>query len=160
MDPEIIGKIVNWKNDNITAKSDVGNYLYDTRPHAVTTIENPTTNISTIKQNIAYNAFNKVDSIKSPSGEKEAVFTYGTDQDRKKMIVTNNGAIIKTIIYQNNYEKIKVGDNSYEVNYIYSSDGLIAINIKHNSEQNKLYYVHTDHLGSIISLHCRPNVWK
>ena len=41
---------------------------------------------------------------------------------------------------------------SSQINYIPCPDGLAAIYVKKNSEDGKYFYVHKDHLGSILSL--------
>lgn len=138
-------------NGNIQLKTDAGGYRYYTnKPHAVGSIENPSSAIPTVPQNITYNTFLKPATI--AEGTYNLTYTYGPDYERKKSVLQNNGTTQQTIIYSGNYEKITVGANTYEVHYINSPDGLIAMNVRTNGV-DALYYVHTDHLGSITSIY-------
>ena len=55
----------------------------------------------------------------------------------------------KTMYYVGNYEKEVIpGGNTKEYDYLYTPEGLSAIAVKTNGTRS-LYYVQTDHLGSI-----------
>jgi len=74
---------------------------------------------------------------------------YGTDNQRTVSKLFINDSIQKTIHYADSYEKeIKPGNQVRQLHYINGSDGLAAIFVRNNG-QDTLYYVHTDHLGSI-----------
>ena len=142
-----------YPSGNIGSKDGVGIYDYNSaQPHAVSAIEAPSPNIPTIQQDITYTAYNKVEKI--TEGPYEADFFYGPDYDRKKMVIKQNTQIAGTKYYFGNYEKTIAGDYTRELHYIAGSDGLCAIFAKNKNtstgiEKDTMYYIHTDHLGSI-----------
>jgi hypothetical protein len=145
---------------NINTKSDVGSYLYGTivppaGPHAVVAINNPTSTIPTLQQNIIYTAFNKAKSI--TEGSNVLSFVYGYDQQRSSSKLTTGGVTQREIAYLGNYEKIKQGSTTYEVNYISSLAGLVAMYVTQNGT-GSMYYVNTDHLGSIAQVYNQTKV--
>jgi len=135
---------------NITSKSDVGTFLYDQSgnagPHAVTDITNVIS--SSIKEyhNITYTSFNKVSQI--TQGQYRIEFIYGADKQRTMMQVFQNEVLKRKVYYFGNYERHEEGSNVIELYYISSASGLTAIYKKQNGV-GEMYYVHTDHLGSI-----------
>ncbi len=138
-------------NINITYKSGASNYKYEgTQPHAVTKIENNTGTISPMLQDITtYTPFNKVESIFEFFYEKR--FTYGPFHARKKVDSYEYGDFKSTKYYVGNYEKEISGSDTKEIHYIGGVDGLAAVYIIDNGI-GTLYYVCTDHLGSIVAL--------
>jgi len=140
-------------NGNILNKTDAGVYAYNSsKPHAVTDVTNPGETISSITQDIAYTPFNKTASI--TEGDYELLFTYGTENQRKKTELRYQTNTERTITYSGAYEKIEdISGDTYEVHYIVCGPGLSAINvIQNNDGVNHLFYVYTDHLGSILTL--------
>jgi RHS repeat-associated protein len=137
-------------NGNITSKTDAGSYTYDgVKLNAVTSVTNPTGIISSTAQNITYTEFNKASLI--TEGTYEMLITYGTDNQRIKSVLKNNGSVIKTTYYIPGYEKEVTAGGTRELHYIYSPYGLVAILIKQGGTTNT-YFTETDHLGSIIGL--------
>src|SRR5690606_30016292 len=57
------------------------------------------------------------------------------------------------IYYNGNYELIETNGNTYEVNYLSSPEGLFGMAVKENNNPVQVYYVETDHLGSILGLY-------
>lgn len=144
-------------NGNIGFKTDAGNYSYHVnKKNAVTQVSNPIGNIGSNIQDITYTPFNSVSSIIEDN--KTLTFTYGSDQQRRKMQYLNNGILEKTNYYIGNYEKIvnETNGDVTELHYIAGGDGLAAIHVitKPNNQQPtaSTYYTYTDHLGSILSL--------
>ncbi len=83
---------------------------------------------------------------------KELHFTYNSDKQRNKMEYYE-GIALKTTYYLGNYEKTVEPNGSFkEYDYIYTPDGLSAIAIKTNGGSTTMYYVNTDHLGSIRTI--------
>jgi RHS repeat-associated protein len=78
-------------------------------------------------------------------------FTYGPDNQRIKSVLKNNGATIKTKYFSPGYEKEVTTSGTREITYINSPYGLVAVDIRRNGTDS-LYYVESDHLGSIIGL--------
>jgi len=142
------------QSGNINGKSDVGNYNYTgSQPHAVAAITDPMPNVPTVQQNIVYTTFNKAATI--TEGNYQAEILYGPDYARKKMQTKDipTGNILGTKYYLGNYEKsVNAAGDTRELNYISGADGLSAIyvkNITNSIETDSMYYIHTDHLGSI-----------
>ena len=143
---------------NILSKYNAGTkYDYTgIQPHAVTAIENPTDKISINPISITNNAFKKVSKIlqSTPTGSNELDYNYGTDYSRKLAVLKVNDQIVSTKYYQNAYEvSFDAQNNTRELNYIYSGDGLCGIFVKNNkegTEKDTMYYINTDHLGSIV----------
>jgi len=135
-------------NGNISSKTSIGDYAYvSSKPHAVTSVTNPDGLISTTTQRITYTSFNKVDSII----QENLVYTltYGDEDLRTMSRLYDNGNLQKTVYYVGGYEKeVKPGNHIRQLHYIASGDGLTAIFVR-NDGVDTLYYIHTDHLGSI-----------
>jgi RHS repeat-associated protein len=138
-------------NGNIDSKTFTGIYSYESpKPNAVTTVESdPTCLMSQLPQVMTYTPFNKAKTI--TEGDYELNIIYGPDNQRRKSELKYQGNVQKTIFYGNGYEKIIMGSDIYEVDYISSSAGLAAINVSHNGTDN-MYYVYTDHLGSLLTI--------
>ncbi|MFN8208941.1 MAG: RHS repeat-associated core domain-containing protein, partial [Bacteroidales bacterium] len=135
-------------NGNIASKTSVGDYSYGTKPHAVTSVTNPDGLIDTTGQQITYTSFNKVESI--IEGTARYTIQYGFANDRTLSKSYTNGVWQKKTYYVGNYEMDSIAGSSYpkNIHYIYGGDGIAAIYITQYSTSN-MYYVHTDHLGSI-----------
>ena len=135
-------------NGNILSKTSVGGYSYDgPKPHAVTSVTNPDGLIPTITQRVTLTSFNKVDSI--IQGNLIYTLTYVHEDQRTISRLYDNGILQKTVYYVGAYEKeVTSGNNIKQIHYISGGDGLAAILIKNNGV-DVLYYIHTDHLGSI-----------
>jgi len=146
-------------NGNISTKSEIGAYTYSGKPNAVVQVDNPNGLISAVQQDIAYNSFNKVESI--IEGANEAMITYGPDQERIKMEMKTGGQTTSTRYYFSEHEKeILANGNTREVSYISAppetSGGLCALFVNDNGNKD-LYFVYTDHLGSINRLVSESN---
>ncbi len=150
---------------NVTSKSDVGTYVYNApQPHAVGNINNPAVSgFPYLSQQITYNEFKRATKI--TEGTNEADLTYGFDHNRRKMVIksTSSGLTPATKYYIGDYENtmnvMNVSGNSREVHYISGSDGLCAIYARstvYGTVTDTVYYIHTDHLGS-IALISLPN---
>jgi RHS repeat-associated protein len=135
-------------NGNILSKTSIGNYSYETsKPHAVSSVTNPDGLISTTTQRITYTSFNKADSV--IQGNLVYTLTYGHEDQRTISRLYDNGNLQKTIYYAGEYEKeVRPGNNIRHLHYIPGGDGLAAIFVRNNG-QDTMYYIHTDHLGSI-----------
>jgi RHS repeat-associated protein len=148
-------KIKYEPNGNISDKTGLGKYKYHaTKLHAVSGVDNTGGLISAEEQNIAYTAFNKASNIKEKvnSDSYELNIVYGPDQQRWKSELKKNSAVTKTTIYAGDYEKITENGITKQLYYISGGDGLAAICVKQPRQSGTIYYVHRDHLGSILSL--------
>lgn len=134
-------------NGNISSKSDAGDYSYiGIQPHAVNYIDNYTTNIPEIDQDIVYTSFNKVSEI--TEGDFEMTFLYGPGYDRKKTVLTNTSSNEQKVKYfAGNYEKEITDGNTKEIHYLPGG----AVYITENGV-GSMYYTYKDHLGSITTI--------
>lgn len=144
-------------NGNILLKDNLGDYAYEaTQPHAVTRILNEDV-VKSERQVINYNCFNSVSDISNIDNNitnKNIVFTYGVDDQRRKTVYTS-GTYSKTKYYSSSFEKIIINNNGVistkELTYIPAPSGLAAIFVKEGTS-NKMYYAFTDYLGSIQTI--------
>jgi RHS repeat-associated protein len=141
-------------NGNILSKTGIGQYGYGSRPHAVSSVENAEGLTSSGNQNITYTAFNKVAHIgeRIDTDSLELAFTYGPDRQRWKSVLKKNGNDVKTTIFAGDYEQITESEQPRQLYYINGADGLAAVYVKQSGQADKIYYVHSDHLGSIVKL--------
>lgn len=156
-------------NGNITDKYDVGKYNYLTAKinavSALTIPNNPAPpappiwqpSVPSWKQQITYTPFGKVDYIREiPNPDLyELEFNYGPDEERAYTQLFKNGQVIETRTYADAGEyEIQYDattNTTNEIHYIHAGDGLCAMVVRTNNIDN-YYYVHKDHLGSILTL--------
>jgi len=132
----------------------VGEYNYSgsNTPHRLSSVLNPTADYAfNPEYTISYTSFDKVKQIEQGT-EKKIVFTYGPDQTRKKMEYHENSSLVYTRYYSGSYERTEYSSGDIKENYyIEGVNGLAAIYHIDNGT-GVIYYVHTDYLGSILSL--------
>jgi RHS repeat-associated protein len=141
-------------NGNIDTKTGLGQYGYGSRPHAVTSVENTDSLISSGNQQIDYTSFNKVSRIGEKVGADslELNFIYGPDRQRWKSLLKENNVVQKTTVFAGDYETITENGVTTQMYYISGGDGLAAIYVRRIGSADKIYYPLTDHLGSIVKL--------
>ncbi len=116
--------------------------------HAVTSIEGLAPDAENLPEHdITWTDFNKVDQISEPANNKHMYFTYGPEQQRKKVQYVHNHWVYDRY-YSGNREKTITYGNERTVYYISGGSGLAAAWVKDGDDEN-LYFIHTDHLGSI-----------
>jgi|GEM_PF-120694 len=136
-------------NGNLSSKTGVGAYTYlASRPHAVQGVENIDGLISNSSQTTSFNGFGKIQTIADSGNGYNLDFTYGPDQERWKTVLKQNGNIVKTTIFADDYEQITKNGITYQLYYL---DGG-ALYVKQDGKADKVYYACTDHLGSIVKL--------
>ena len=149
-------KINYYANGNIKDKTDIGNYHYDIagKPHQLSEVDN--TEDLVAEQQTAYTWFNKPASVKTENAagnEYDLDIVYGPDFNRVKTTLEKDGNLIKEVIFAGNYERVIKGDITTHFHYIAGGDGLCAIYVKQLNGstvlKNGIYYVQTDHLGSL-----------
>jgi len=144
-----------YNNNGNISSSNVGIYTYGSKPHAVTRIE-PTINHNIISNNqcdVTYNFFNQPTLI--TEGTHEILLSYGSNQQRNKMVKKIGNQERNTRYYINKfYEKendIVTGLRHFY--YIYGDNGIVALHIvNETAATDSMYYVHTDHLGSYCAI--------
>lgn len=136
-------------NGNITSKSGVGNYTYDSggKPHAVMSVDNSDDGIPSLTLNTLFNSFGKISGIEETGGCRMD-FTYGPDLQRWRTEISKDGAASVTSVYMGNYEKITQGGKTHEYWYL---DGNTIL-VRENGTVTP-YAAFTDHLGSILGVY-------
>lgn len=137
---------------NISTKSDVGTYDYGDG-HAVEQITDDEGNISDELQLISYTPFNSVKTIMEDSFE--AVFTYGPDNQRRRMQITQEADphIDRYYIGAGLYEKDLYEGKWRELVYIPTPTGVEAVYISDEGKSNfELHLLTRDYLGSILQV--------
>lgn len=137
---------------NMTVKSDAaGTYgleYLNAKINAVSKIKNPL-NVSYNTQNITYAPYQRPTKI--TEGTKSLDLYYAHDYERRMAIFKTNNTTDETRWYSGNYEKQSIGSTTREIHYVSNGERLIAIIVKEGSTVSN-YYVHTDHLGSIVAV--------
>jgi RHS repeat-associated protein len=125
------------------------------RPHALTKINTPDTSYSPPPQKITYTCFNKVSAISdilSGGTPLTLDFTCGLRNQRMKTIQARNGTTERIKWYDVDYEEDSTSSGLKKYHYIYGGTGLVAIFVKEGSGNDTMYYVLSDHLGSLTTL--------
>ncbi|QES88069.1 FG-GAP-like repeat-containing protein [Rhizosphaericola mali] len=137
---------------NIASKTDAGNYTYQTdKVNAVAYITNPSgatappAVIPTTEQTITYTAFQKTATV-SDNGYLET-YTYGSDFQRIKSVLTQNGSILETKYYLGEYEKQIKGGVTNDIIYVSNGNGIFATLVG-----SAIYYTYKDYLGSLLTV--------
>ncbi len=156
---------------NITHKSDVGEYAYDSNhPYAVSQTETPDKTTATYYNYDAmgnqtsgdgrileYTPYHKVKAIFRGS-PAEAYFTYGPDRARiTRTDVTrdNNGRSTTTTVYLGNVEHV-IADNGSSTYKRYLANGAVLITQDHDRFDTRTaedtHYLVKDHVGSLTGI--------
>ena len=142
-------EVVYNNNGNISYQSGIGHYFYEgNKPHAVTSIENTDRSIPLVCQNTTYNAFGKISCIENDGG-KRMLFDYGPDNERcRTRLYSHDGQLKRTVYYMGDYELVQQNGTTRQLYYL---DGG-ALYVKETGRADSLYYMFTDHLGSIVDI--------
>ena len=153
---------------NITWKSDICNSGYTYKeapfpPHQVSTVQNPVVGFPSASQVISYTAFNKAEHI--AEGLNSVDLSYGPGQQRMKMDFNAEVLVLNIPVkvnkgsrfYFGNYEKnVDVTGRQREIIYVPTPIGISAMLVRNtdanNTATDSIYYVYTDHLGSITGI--------
>jgi RHS repeat-associated protein len=144
----------NYKTDGtgrFNDKTDAGTYTYNASPdiHQVSGLTgNPGTYTSALC-NIQYTAFNKVDSV-FETGNYRLKYKYAADEQRRisRLYNSSNVKVKETVYVPGGYEIEKSGGRTRLMHYIPVGD-CWALYVKNSSGQDTLYFLLTDHLGSV-----------
>jgi RHS repeat-associated protein len=137
-------------NGNIEYKSDAGSYAYNSsKLNAVTRINGPNPNIPVMAQDIVFNSFDQPEKISE--GDYTIYLEYGTDHQRIKTTLENNGNTEYTRYFLGQYELQKTGGQDRHLHYISTPEG-IAATVEIVNGVTSYNYVFTDHLGSILKV--------
>jgi RHS repeat-associated protein len=138
-----------YYNGSIAYKTDAGYYNYASETlQAVESTERGSDAGRYSPQSITYTSFNKLKTI--ADAKYSAAFTYGPDYQRRYVEITPAASHAYKKYYGDNYEKIVSYNGFREMNYIFAGSQIVAIFEQYNgSASGNMYYVHTDHLGSL-----------
>ena len=138
-------------NGNITMQTDIGRYYYEgTKPHAVTAVDNTRHRIPTSQLQTQYNVFGKVSQIRD-YGENnyKMLFDYGPDNERwRTRLYRNTSTLQRTTYYMGDYEEIVEGGTTRKLYFL----GNGVLYKKQTSCPDSVFYLFTDHLGSVIAI--------
>lgn len=152
-----------YKDGSIKNKYDVGEYLYPTAvpgPLHVPKIVEANQMLPEFElQKISYTPFNSVETIET--GIYKTKFYYGIDNQRIKSELYENNVLKKTKYYFPNYEFTDYHNGkTKEITYINDDGGAFAAKVKINENgviSEHLYYLHYDHVGSLIAVSDESN---
>lgn len=133
---------------NITSKTGIGIYGYNI--NKLDSISSESTILPLNHQIISYTSENYTSNIVQDDS-LELQFLYSPDNQRIKTILLIEGDTSKIKYYSPGYEKVVSNSSTKEYSWINSPFGPVAVIIKEGSTET-LYYLETDHLGSIIAL--------
>ncbi|MDD6209610.1 MAG: SpvB/TcaC N-terminal domain-containing protein, partial [Bacteroidales bacterium] len=149
---DVLADSISYSPDgSITSKLNVGTYLYGMNNHAVSKIVNPVDGYMPPQfLSMEYNSSNRITGLMQDGDTvKKVRFTYGYDNQRRKMQYYENDALKRTRYYFGNYEKeVPATGNAKNIDYIYTPDGGVVVAEKTGNTARTYRYVHTDHLGS------------
>ncbi|MDX2194799.1 MAG: peptidoglycan DD-metalloendopeptidase family protein [Cytophagales bacterium] len=155
-------KTINYNTTGkLSYKYDAGTFEYASNSaFKVGRVTSPTSDISHETQNVTYDTQGDVIKIdESPAGSSIFTDIYnGPDESRWKLTETVNNSptvYVTKVYYDSEYEEEEhtINTRHREINYITAPTGLVAVYIKDSKNNTqKLYHVHTDHLGSICTI--------
>ncbi len=153
-DQEGAGSVVNVEYENsgnILAKSDVG--VYENTSSGQTEVVGEVQNIAEETQLITYTPFNSVATIME--GAFEAYFTYGSDEQRRKMEILKDGDPyrVRTYLFGGLFERDFKDEMIRELAYVYTPGGQEAVYVNEEGTNDyALYLLNRDYLGSVLSI--------
>ena len=122
----------------------VGATYHNDKPHALkkyTSYTEPPFS----HQSVTYTDFDKVETVSMD--ENTLQFVYGHDHHRRYMTETVD-SVTRSKTYIGNCEFVQSAtEGNYALTYLYGPSGIYAV-AKKVGDNETLYYVHTDHLGS------------
>jgi RHS repeat-associated protein len=142
-------------NGNILTKSDVGTntfeYNHPTKPYALTDLETASGLVPEDLQVATYNSFEQVSTIEE--GDYYATFTYNSDDQRAKMLVTDLGSTILTRWYAGSrYVKEVKGSSTRHYTWIGGDAYTAPVLVYQYGTTTNWYDVLRDYLGNITHL--------
>jgi RHS repeat-associated protein len=146
---------------NITYKSDVGNYSYGSRPHAVTAVSGHLNQayrydangnrLSSTTGTVAYTSFNKPHTI--TEGHTTLQFLYGPNYSRYQKTVIKDSVTESVKTYIGGLYEQAISDTlTKDIHYIFAGSDSIAIETQSSDGNHSTRYLHKDHLGSIEAI--------
>ena len=132
-------------NGNITNKTGLGQYYYDTdKPHAVSAVDNTDGLIPLNTAVASYNGYGKLSSINNKGQIKYNTYKYGPDGNR--WLLTRTAAI--NVRYVGDMEYLSMPQKKTWFYYLTND----ILYVKKDGAQDSVYYMCRDNLGSIMKL--------
>ena len=131
---------------NILYKTNVGNYEYGQKPHAVMNVENPIGLIPRASLITTFNDLGKVERIEDGNTLQSLEVEYGPGQERWISTLSRNNQVTSTRIYFDDYEKTTDAAGTHEIYYL----GDHSIYVRDDGGDFKCYFLVKDNLGSIV----------
>lgn len=146
---DTVDRIVYAPNGNITYKTGIGHYFYESgKPHAVTLVENTDNRIKHNVQYAAYNAFGKIDTLIERGTNHDMTFIYGPDNERWSTMLYRSPRPARRTYYMGDCEKTVQRGHTRRLYYLDNG----AIFVRQDNAPDSVYFMFTDHLGSIVSI--------
>lgn len=139
------------ENGNIVCKSDVGNYVYGSKPHAVMSVDNINGIIPSASLMTKFNSLGKIDRIADGNTLRSLDFSYGPDGQRWTTSLEINGNFVPIITYGDNYEKV-ITNNSITREFYYVDDYVMFVRTNQTRDFVPLLMT-KDNLGSVLSIY-------
>ena len=142
---------------NITYKSDVGNYRYDTiRKHAVVAAGANSysydANGAVVNANgtsIQWLSYDLPSQLTHPAGNYSA-FYYGPDRARYRQVANAGGTLTETLYAAGGlYERVTTGGVSSHRHYIVADGRRVAVHTRKSGATPSTVYLLEDHLGGV-----------
>ena len=132
-------------NGNITNKTGLGQYYYDTdKLHAVSAVDNTDGLIPLNTAVASYNGYGKLSSINNKGQIKYNTYKYGPDGNR--WLLTRTAAI--NVRYVGDMEYLSMPQKKTWFYYLAND----ILYVKKDGAQDSVYYMCRDNLGSIMKL--------
>ncbi len=144
-----LGNMMEKKADN---NSVFANGAYDgSRPHALTSahVNDNLRAYTSDDQAIGWTSFDQPEYIEQ--GTKRLEFTYGHHRQRIRQHLRQGGSET-TKTFAGNCEFVSIDGQQYAYTYLSGPTGLFGIHVKNPDGTSGLFYIHTDHLGSLHTI--------
>lgn len=132
---------------NIVTKSDVGYYNYTNGSNRLQYVQSRSYS-PPVWDRIGYTSFGKIAHLVQEQDSLDLL--YGVDKTRKVAIMFRGKDIETTVYVGNLYERTYTAKHTEERMFVYAGGSLVAI-VRNDGKTKDLYYVHKDHLGSVIA---------
>jgi RHS repeat-associated protein len=144
-----LGNMMEKKADNNYV---FANGAYDgSRPHALTSahVNDNLRAYTSDDQAIGWTSFDQPEYIEQGSNRLE--FTYGHHRQRIRQQLKNGGGET-TKTFAGNCEFVSIDGQQYAYTYLSGPAGLFGIHVQQPDGPSELFYIHTDHLGSLHTI--------
>jgi len=148
-------------NGNIINKSDIcgsgTTYSQGNSNNQITQVPNSSSLISS-GQTVTYTSFNA--PLTLALGNYTMNFTYGPDNNREQTTLTDNLGNTTVRNFASGYENTSFNSGALtEVNYIQCGGSVVGMYVN-TGGSGDMYYVYTDHLGSILTVTDGTNTYN